>query len=78
VWFDVGQMQAPRPSVLFRLRNKIHRPARHVRRLGILLRNAGGLVGMDEQPAVLQRAILGRTGIGPVLPGIGRVVSAFT
>ena len=70
-------MQAPRPSVHFRFRDEIHRAAGHVGCFGILLWNAGGLVGVDEKPAVLQRAIGGRAGIGPVLPGVGRVVSVF-
>ena len=54
VRFDVGQMQAPRPAVLLRLGDKIHRAAGHVGRLGMLFRNSRGLVGMDQQPAVLQ------------------------
>ncbi len=34
------------------------------------VRQAGGLVGMGPQPAVLQAAIRVLTGIGPVLPWI--------
>src|SRR5258708_33933939 len=72
---DVGQMQAPWASVRFRFRDEIHRAARHVGRLGMLVRNAGGLVGVNEKPAVLQPAVFGRAAIGPVLPWILRAVS---
>ena len=54
VRLDVGQMQAPRPAVVFRLRDEIHRAPRHVGRLGMLVRHARGLVGVHQQPAVLQ------------------------
>src|SRR5260370_40690324 len=74
---DVGQTQAPWASVRFRFRDEIHRAARHVGRLGMLVRNAGGLVGVNEKPAVLQPAVFGRAGIGPVLPGILLVVSVL-
>ena len=43
----------------------------------MLFRNSRGLVGMHQQPAVLQSAVRIRAGIGPMLPGIGRVVSVF-
>ena len=51
---DVGQMQAPRPAVIFGFRNELHRAPRHVGRLGMLVRHACGLVGVHQQPAVLQ------------------------
>ena len=41
----------------------------------MLVRHARGLVGVHQQPAVLQAAVLGRAGIGPVLPRIRRVVA---
>src|ERR1700676_1340840 len=77
VRFDIGQMQAPWAAVLFRLGDEVHRAACHVGRLGMLIRDAGGLVGMDEERAVLQRSVFGRAGIGPVLPGILGVVSVL-
>ncbi len=74
---DVGQMQAPWPAVIFRFRNELHRAPRHVGRLGMLVRHACGLVGVHQQPAVLQSPVLGRAGIGPVLPRIGGVVAVL-
>ncbi len=74
---DVGQMQAPRTPVRFRFRDEIHRAAGHVGRLGMLVGNARGLVGMNQQPAVLQACRRRFAGIGPMLPRVGRVVSAF-
>ena len=41
----------------------------------MLVRHARGLVGVHQQPAVLQAAVLGRAGIGPVLPRVRRVVA---
>ena len=43
----------------------------------MLVRYACGLVGMYQQPAVLQAPVLGRAGIGPVLPRVGRVVAVL-
>ena len=37
----------------------------------MLVRHTRGLVGVHQQPAVLQAPVLGRAGIGPVLPRIG-------
>ena len=75
VRLDVGQMQAPRPAVGLGLADEVHRAARHVGRLGMLFRHARGLVGVHQQPAVLQRAVVIRAGIGPMLPGVGRLKS---
>ncbi len=77
VRLDIGQVQAPWSPVSFRLRDEIHRAARHIRCLGILLGDAGGLVGVNQKPAVLQAAIVRGAGIGPLLPGIVRLISAF-
>ena len=77
VRLDVGQMQAPWPSVVLGFRNELHRAPRHVGRLGMLVRHARGLVGVHQQPAVLQAPVLGRAGIGPVLPRVRRVVAVL-
>ena len=77
VRLDVGQMQAPWPSVVLGFRDELHRAPRHVGRLGMLVRYARGLVGMHQQPAVLQAPVLGRAGIGPVLPRVWRVVAVL-
>ena len=43
----------------------------------MLVRHARGLVGVHQQPAVLQAPVLGRAGIGPVLPRVRRVVAVL-
>jgi hypothetical protein len=43
----------------------------------MLVRHARGLVGVHQQPAVLQAAVVRRAGIGPVLPRIGRVIAVL-
>src|SRR3954453_18639445 len=70
-------MQAPGPAVLNRLADEIHRAAGHVRRLGMLLRDPRRLVGMDQQPAILQAAVIVGAEIGPVLPWIWRLKTLF-
>ena len=76
VRLDVGQMQAPRPAVGLGLADEVHRAPRHVGRLGMLVGHARGLVGVHQQPAVLQRAVVVGAGIGPVLPRVRRFESA--
>ena len=68
-------MQAPRPAVVLGLRDEIHRAPRHVGRLRVLLGHARSLVGVHQQPAVLQFAIRGHAGIGPMLPRVVGVVA---
>ena len=41
----------------------------------MLFRNPRGLVGVHQQPAVLQCAVVGGAGIGPMLPRIVRVIT---
>ena len=77
VRLDVGQMQAPRSPVGFGFRDEIHRAAGHVGRLGVLVRDARGLVGMNQKPAVLQASVGVRAGIGPMLPGIFRLIAVL-
>ena len=77
VRLDVGQMQAPWPPVVLGFRNELHRAPRHVGRLGMLVRHPRGLVGVHQKPAVLQAPVLGRTGIGPVLPRVRRIVAVL-
>ena len=77
VRLDVGQMQAPRPSVVLGFRNELHRAPRHVGRLRMLVRHARGLVGVNQQPAVLQGPVISRAGIGPVLPRVRRIVAVL-
>ena len=74
---DVGQMQAPWPAVVVRFGNELHRAPRHVGRLGMFVRHARGLVGVHQQPAVLQGPVVSRTRIGPMLPRVRRVVAVL-
>ena len=68
-------MQAPRPAIVLGLGDEFHRAPRHVGRLRMLLRHARGLVGVNQQPAVLQGPVRRRPGIGPVLPRVVGVVA---
>ena len=77
VRLDIGQMQAPGPAVRFRLRDEIHRAAGHVGRLGMFFRNARGLVGVHQQPAVLQAAVVGRTELAQCSQGLVSLKSLF-
>ena len=75
VRLDIREMQTPRPPVIRRRVDEIHRPPRHVRRFRMLLGHARLLVGVRQQPAVLHLAIFIGARIGPLLPRIIPVVA---
>ena len=63
------------PAFLEMGRAAVARGSLHVGRLGQLFRNARRLVGVHQEPTVVQFAVGVGAGIGPMLPGILRVIS---
>ena len=69
--FDERQVQAPWGVTL--LGNEVHATVDRISRFGKFIRQAGGQMGISEQPSAGQLAFVIDACIGPVVPRVGPI-----
>ena len=72
--FDVGQVAQPGPVAVV-VFQPVQELTRQPRRLGILVANIGGQIGMRHQPPRQHLTGIADRTVGEVMPGIGRVIA---